>query len=285
MPVTAQELRLRAKKLPSLPASVVALNQAVQDDRCTVDRLLGILQKDPPLSASLLRLANSALYAGDGEVRDLKTAILRLGFDAVANLGTGAAVIRTMKASDRLDLTRLWQHSVAVGLVSRGIARLVKKHGDAETAFLGGLLHDIGKIALDQCFPEEYAPVVRRIQEGVQSVDAEKELLGLDHAEAGAVLAAQWVFPEVTIAMIRDHHAPPPGEFLPNLINLSDLLVRTRIPNSPADEHLMVNLHAEPTFPAVFGHLKEEPDFERLTFQIDDELDHAMAFVDLAYQS
>ncbi len=285
MQVTAQELRLRAKKLPSLPASVLALNQAVQDERCTVDRLLGILQKDPPLSASLLRLANSALYAGDGEVRDLKTAIMRLGFDSVANLGTGAAVIRTMKGSDRLDLTRLWQHSVAVGLVARGIARLVKKHGDAETAFLGGLLHDIGKIALDQCFPDEYIPVVRRIQEGIQSVDAEKELLGLDHAEAGSILAAQWVFPEVIIAMIRDHHAPPAGEFLPNLINLSDLLVRTRIPNSPADEHLIVNIHEEATFPAVFGHLKEEPDFERLTFQIDDELDHAMAFVDLAYQT
>ncbi len=285
MPVTAHELRIRAKQLPSLPASVVALNQAVQDDRCTVDRLLGILQKDPPLSAALLRLANSALYAGDGDVRDLKTAILRLGFDAVANLGTGAAVIRTLKGSDRLDATRLWQHSVAVGLVARGLCRVVKKHGDAETAFLGGLLHDIGKIALDQCFPEDYGPVVRKVEEGVHSVDAEKELLGLDHAEAGAILAAQWLFPEVIIAMIRDHHRPPAGEFLPNLMNLCDLLVRTRIPSGPADMNLIIHLPSEPTFAAVFGHLKDEPDLERLTFQIDDELDHAMAFVDLAYQS
>ena len=285
MPVTPHELRIRAKQLPSLPASVVALNQAVQDDRCTVDRLLGILQKDPPLSAALLRLANSALYAGDGDVRDLKTAILRLGFDSVANLGTGAAVIRTLKGSHSLDATKLWQHSVAVGLVARGLCRVVKKHGDAETAFLGGLLHDIGKIALDQCFPEEYAPVVKRVAEGLQTVDAEREVLGLDHAEAGAILAAQWLFPEVIVGMIRDHHRPGSGEFLPSLMNLSDLLVRTRIPSGPADESLIIHLPSEPTFQAVFGHLKDEPDLERLTFQIDDELDHAMAFVDLAYQS
>jgi len=285
MPVTPHELRIRAKQLPSLPASVVALNQAVQDDRCTVDRLLGILQKDPPLSAALLRLANSALYAGDGDVRDLKTAILRLGFDSVANLGTGAAVIRTLKGTHNLDATKLWQHSVAVGLVARGLCRVVKKHGDAETAFLGGLLHDIGKIALDQCFPEEYAPVVKRVAEGLQTVDAEREVLGLDHAEAGAILAAQWLFPEVIVGMIRDHHRPGSGEFLPSLMNLSDLLVRTRIPSGPADESLIIHLPSEPTFQAVFGHLKDEPDLERLTFQIDDELDHAMAFVDLAYQS
>jgi putative nucleotidyltransferase with HDIG domain len=286
MPINVQELRIRAKKLPSLPASVVALNQTIQDERCTVDRLLGILQKDPPLSASLLRLANSALYAGEGEVRDLKTAILRLGFDAVANLGTSVAVIKTLKGSTRLDALALWRHSVAVGLVARGISKLVKKHGDAETAFLGGLLHDIGKLALDFCFPEEYEPVVRRMQEqGMPAVDAEKELLGLNHAEAGAILANQWVFPEVIVGMIRDHHAPPKGEYLPNLIHLADLLVRTRIPNSPADELLVVSLAEEPTFPAVFGHLKQALDLELLTFQIDDELDHAMAFVDLAYQS
>lgn len=286
MSINVQELRVRAKRLPSLPASVMALNQAVQDDRCTVDRLLGILQKDPPLSAALLRMANSALYSGEGEVRDLKAAIMRLGFDSVANLGTGMAVIKRLKGGAHLDALALWRHSVAVGLVARGLCRLVKKHGDAETAFLGGLLHDIGKLALDFCFPEEYSPVLLKVQnEQMQFVDAEREILGLDHTEAGAALANQWVFPDVIVAMIRDHHAPPEGEFLPNLIHLCDLLVRTRMPNGPADERLVFSLTELPSFQEVFGHLKQDLDLEMLTFQIDDELDHAMAFVDLAYQS
>ncbi|MCX6546552.1 MAG: HDOD domain-containing protein [Acidobacteria bacterium] len=121
--------RLKARSLPSLPLTVVALSEAVQDERCTVDRILGILSKDPSMSATLLRLANSALYSGEGSVMDLRTAVLRLGFSAVANLGTGAGVIRTLKGSAHLDVVKLWQHSVAVGLTAKGICALVKRCG------------------------------------------------------------------------------------------------------------------------------------------------------------
>jgi putative nucleotidyltransferase with HDIG domain len=277
--------RLRAKTLPSLPLTVMALGEAVQDDRCTVDRILGILSKDPPLSARLLRLANSALYAGESAAADLRTAVLRLGFDAIANLGTGAAVIRTLKGGAHLDPLRLWQHSVAVGLAAKGICRLARRHGQAETAFLCGLLHDIGKIALDTCFPEEYMAVLGRVEEGLAYVEAEQACLGLDHAVAGAILAAEWHFPDAIREVIRDHHAPQAGEFLPNLIHLTDLLVRSRIPMGPGDERLSFSLESLPAFQSVLsGSLDKDLDVERLTFSIDDELDHALAFVEMAFQ-
>ncbi|HJV49238.1 MAG TPA: HDOD domain-containing protein [Geothrix sp.] len=276
---------LKAKTLPSLPLTVVALGEAVQDERCSVDRILGILSKDPSLSATLLRLANSALYAG-GAVMDLRTAVLRLGFDAVANLGTGAAVIKTLRGGAHLDALKLWQHSVAVGLTAKGICVLAKRHGQAETAFLTGLLHDIGKIALDTCYPEAYASVMQKVAEGAYFVDAEREVLGLDHAEAGALLAAEWSFPEAIVEVIRDHHTPKAEDFLPNLIHLSDLLVRTRIPMGPADERLLFSLDELPAFKAVIaGALHKDLDVERLTFSIDDEVDHALAFVEVAFQA
>lgn len=278
--------RLKAKTLPSLPLTVVALGEAVRDERCTVDRVLAVLSKDPSLSATLLRLANSALYAGEGSVVDLRTAVLRLGFDAVANLGTGAAVIRTLKGGAHLDAVKLWQHSVAVGLTAKGICLLARRHGQTETAFLSGLLHDIGKIALDTCFPEAYATVLQKVAEGAYFVDAEREVLGMDHAEAGALLAAEWSFPLAIVEVIRDHHDPGPDDFLPNLIHLADLLVRTRIPMGPADERLMVSLEELPAFKAVLaGALHKDLDVERLTFSIDDELDHALAFVEAAFQA
>jgi putative nucleotidyltransferase with HDIG domain len=278
--------RLKAKSLPSLPLTVVALGEAVQDDRCTVDRILGILSKDPSLSATLLRLANSAFYVGEGSVMDLRTAVLRLGFDAVANLGTGAAVIKTLKGGTHLDAVKLWQHSVAVGLTAKGVCVLAKRHGQAETAFLTGLLHDIGKIALDTCFPEAYATVLQKVAEGAHFVDAEREVLGLDHAEAGALLAADWAFPQAIVEVIRDHHDPKPDDFLPNLIHLADLLVRTRIPMGPADERLLFSLEDLPAFKAVLaGALHKDLDVERLTFSIDDEVDHALAFVEMAFQA
>jgi len=278
--------RLKAKTLPSLPLTVVALGEAVQDERCTVDRILGILSKDPSLSATLLRLANSALYSGEGSVMDLRTAVLRLGFDAVANLGTGAAVIRTLKGGNHLDALKLWQHSVAVGLTAKGVCILARRHGQAETAFLTGLLHDIGKIALDTCYPEDYTIVLQKVAEGAYFVDAEREVLGMDHAEAGSLLAAEWSFPQAIVDVIRDHHDPKPEDFLPNLIHLADLLVRTRIPMGPADERLMISLDDLPAFKAVLaGALHKDLDVERLTFSIDDEVDHALAFVEVAFQA
>lgn len=278
--------RLKAKTLPSLPLTVVALGEAVQDERCTVDRILGILSKDPSLSATLLRLANSALYSGTDSVMDLRTAVLRLGFDAVANLGTGAAVIKTLKGGTHLDALKLWQHSVAVGLTAKGVCILAKRHGQAETAFLCGLLHDIGKIALDTCFPEAYAEVLKAVAEGAYFVDAERALLGMDHAEAGALLAADWSFPETIVDVIRGHHDPKPEDFLSNLIHLADLLVRTRIPMGPADERLVISLEDLPAFKAVLaGALHKDLDVERMTFSIDDEVDHALAFVEVAFQA
>lgn len=278
--------RLKAKTLPSLPLTVVALGEAVQDERCTVDRILGILSKDPSLSATLLRLANSALYSTEGAAMDLRTAVLRLGFDAVANLGTGAAVIRTLKGGAHLDALKLWQHSVAVGLTAKGVCVLARRHGQAETAFLTGLLHDIGKIALDTCFPEAYEEVIQAVAGGSYFVDAERALLGMDHAEAGALLAAEWSFPQAIVEVIRDHHDPKPEDFLANLIHLADLLVRTRIPMGPADERMLISLDGLPAFKAVMaGALHKDLDVERLTFSIDDEVDHALAFVEVAFQA
>ena len=275
--------RLRARRLPSLPVTVVALGEAVQDERCTVDRVLTILSKDPSLSATLLRLANSALYAGVGTVSDLRAAVLRLGFDAVANLGTGAAVVRTLRGGAQLDALSLWQHSVAVGLTAKGVCGLLRCPGQGESAFLAGLLHDIGKVALDTCFPEAYRGVLARLQDGLPWVEAEREVLGLDHAEAGALLATDWAFPDTIVSVIRDHHQPPQDAFLPSLIGLADLLVRTRVPLGPADQRLVVALEQEPAFRTVTASAPGL-DLERLTFSIDDELDHAMAFVEAAFQ-
>jgi len=283
--ITSDLVRQRVKSLPSLPTTVVALGQAVADDRCTVDKILGILAKDPPLSAGLLRLANSALFSGDAKVSDLRTAVMRLGYDSILNLGRTAAVIRVFRNAEHLDPIVLWQHSVAVGMVAKGVCRLLNKRPYEESAFLAGLLHDIGKIALDRCFAEEYAPVVAAIEQGESGVEAEQRLLGITHAEVGAIVATQWNFSESMVNVIQDHHHPSPAKFLPALVHLCDLLVRTRIPSGPYDENLSFVLEESPAFGTVFGNLADEDlDLERLTFSIDDELDHAITFVKLAFQ-
>jgi len=283
--ITSDLVRQRVKTLPSMPTTVLDLGRAVADDRCTVDRVLGILARDPGLSATLLRLANSVMYARDGRVMDLRSTVMRLGFDTVFNLGQSAAIIRSIRGGSHLDPARLWQHSVAVGLVAKGICGLIGQSQLQESAYLAGLLHDIGKIALDQCFSDDYGPVVDAVAGGAAWLEAERAVLGLTHAEVGAMVAVQWNFPEPLVQAIRGHHDEPCEDFLACLIQLSDLLVRTRIPNGPADETLSFVLEEQPAFRRVFaGAAGEDLDEERLTFGIDDELEHAVTFVKLVFQ-
>lgn len=281
--ITHDQIKQRVLNLPTLPASVGELGHAIADERCTVDKVLAVLSKDPPLSASLLRLANSATYAGANKVSDLKSAVMRLGFDNILSLSRSAAIIRNFKDSKHLDITLLWQHSVAVALTARGICRMNKDRSSEDTAFLLGLLHDIGKFALDHCFPEDYAPVVEALKAGEGIMDAESRILGITHAETGAVVAESWHFPQEFVETIRDHHNPPPSSSMANLLFLSDLMVRTRIPNNPFDENLAFSLENIPAFQIVFQNTADL-DVERFTFGIDDELDHAVDFVRLAFQ-
>ena len=231
----------------------------------------------------MLRLANSVTFAGATRVMDLRTAVMRMGFDAILSLGRSAAIIRSFRGGQHLDVLLLWQHCVAVGLLARGICRLQKRPFPDESAYLAGLLHDIGKIALDRCFTDDYLPVVEAVAAGRVCLEAEAELLGMTHAEVGALVAVNWGFPEELVAAIRDHHEPKPTDFLTCLIQLADLLVRTRIPNGPADETLAFVLETHPAFQGVFGG-GPDVDVEKLTFSIDDELEHAVNFIKLAFQ-
>ncbi len=283
--ITSDLVRQRVKTLPSMPTTVMALGKAVGDDRCTVDRVLGILAQDPALSAALLRLANSVMYVRDDRVMDLRSVVMRLGFETIFHLGQSAAIIRSIRGGSHLDPVLLWQHSVAVGLVAKGICGLVGQDALLETAYLAGLLHDIGKIALDQCFADEYGPVVEAMARGEVCLEAERAILGVTHADVGAMVA-------VPVELPARHGRPPSttttsraDDFLTCLIQLSDLLVRTRIPNSPADEGLAFVLGDLPAFRTVFkGAQGDALDEERLTFGIDDELEHAITFVKLVFQ-
>jgi putative nucleotidyltransferase with HDIG domain len=160
----------------------------------------------------------------------------------------------------------------------------MKNESFMETAFLAGLLHDIGKIVLDRCFIDEYSPVLKAIQAGEDELEMEKKFMNITHMEIGAHVASNWKFPDNIIEVIREHHTPKPGAFLPNLVYYSDLLVRTRFPNGPADKKIVLNLSNDQNFKdMVFGASGDIPDIEYLTFKIDDEVDHAIGFVQLAF--
>jgi len=216
-PLAGQELdALLAdfRDIPTIPEVLVRIWQLVDDPRSSAKDLEVVVSMEPPLAAKVLRLANSPYYGGRGRIGDVRMAITALGFDTLRNLAVCLSVAQGLagkKGADRvLDRKALWRHSVATAVLSRRFA----PPECGEEAFTAGLLHDIGKFVISLGRPEAYGEIARRaIEDEVPFERAEREVLGFDHATAGAAFARQWNFPDKLQAWIHEHHRPPaPGD-------------------------------------------------------------------------
>lgn len=200
------------QRLPSLPAVVSELILALGDEGISVDQLAHGIEKDQALAARALRVANSPFYGMRKPVASIHDAIVVLGFRAVGSLVTTAALTDFFKAPTLawFDQATFWRHSLGCGVCCR---RLAGGTGlDPEIGFTAGLLHDIGRLLLVVTCTRQYAEVVAwRNEHDALMQDAERQVLGLDHTEAGAALARHWHFPHEIQAAVAAHHQPDVG--------------------------------------------------------------------------
>jgi len=205
----------RTGDLPSVPAIAATVIALVEDPNASAEDLRQVIERDPALAARILKVANSSLFGFSRRIDTLRHAISLLGFRTVKNLVLGASIKETFK---RFGLTErlLWEHSTRAGIVSARVAEHPAVDVDREEAFTVGLLHDLGKIALNNAAPDAYSQVVARVyNEGVSFVQAEREAFGFDHAELGALVAEKWKLPPRLETAIRLHHSPDALETLP----------------------------------------------------------------------
>lgn len=211
-PLTLEEVLADIRQLPSLPAVVGELIRTLDNDAAGIDQLAEGIAKDQSLAARALRVANSPFYGIQHKVASIHDAIVILGFRAVGSLVMAASVTSyfTPPPEMAFDPMRFWRHGIGVALCARALAREVGL--DPEAAFTAGLLHDIGVLMLLTTRPEHYAEVLAaRRERDCHLVEVERELLGFDHATAGAALADRWRLPEEIVRAVALHHAPGPG--------------------------------------------------------------------------
>ncbi len=220
----------RLDALPSLPTIVTQLLEVIDDPLASALDVAHILREDPPLTARVLRLANSALYAARTRVMSVPQAVLRVGMLEIRNVVVSLSLIKAMsRFGRRLNYRSFWHHSLTVALATETLARLVPGPDvdDDDGAFAAGLLHDIGRLVLDQFYPQAYDEAARVAEADTLSlVVAERRVLEMNHAEIGAHLAQRWQLPEPITRAIRFHHepesAPPSRHRLPALIQLAE---------------------------------------------------------------
>lgn len=200
-------------RLPSLPAVVNELILALSNEGLSVNQLAHGIEKDQALSARALRVANSPFYGMMKPISSIHDAIVVLGFRAVGSLVTTAALTEFFKTPGLawFDQSSFWRHSLGAAVCGRKLAGLSGL--DPEIGFTAGLLHDIGRLLLVVCCPKQYeAAVIWRDQHDVFLLEAERQVLGVSHAQAGEVLARHWNFAPEIQAAVATHHQPVAGE-------------------------------------------------------------------------
>jgi len=195
-------------ELPALPATAAQILRLAADPRANARQLADIIEQDPGLSAQVLRYANSALYGYAGSIKNLQTAIARvLGFEYVLNLALGFSI---GKQDGPFGLDAFWKHSVYAGrLVELLSQQLPKKlQPPRGTAYLAGLLQNLGRLVLGHTFQPEFFILNRFAQANpdMPTCELEKHVLGVTHDQIGAWLMEAWGLPQELVVAVRHHH-------------------------------------------------------------------------------
>lgn len=199
--------------LPPLPAVVTRVMQTINDPTTSAADLNRLISGDQALASKVLRLVNSSYYGFPRRIATITHAVVILGFNTVRNLTTSLGVFNAFDPQGlptALDRKGFWAHSMAVAVAAGVLARRKNVPAKAiEEVFVGGLLHDLGKLFLDQYFPDQYAIALKLARAAKISVwDAEKTALGVGHALVGKRVADKWNLPPSLTSMIMLHHQP-----------------------------------------------------------------------------
>jgi putative nucleotidyltransferase with HDIG domain len=211
----------RIKDIPTLPTIVFELNKHLRDPNTSIKTVCDTIEKDQAIALKILKLVNSAFYGFKSKISDLRNAVVLLGYNAVRNAFVSLSVINSFPKRVSLmdfDISLFWKHSLAVAVTSKNIAMLSKKESP-DNCFVGGLLHDTGKVILAQYFPDFFETVWSTLQdEHLTFYEAEQKKLPIDHTKIGGHLARKWQLPQGLVDAIRWHHEFQPESKSANFV-------------------------------------------------------------------
>ena len=196
------------KNLPTLPHILLKLIEACNANNGNFRKLSGIIEKDPSLSVKILKMVNSAYYGFPHKIESIQQAAAVLGTNAIRNVAVCTSVYDVFdrdKGSAGLNLKLFWWHSLKCAVLSKLIAKKTA-YGNADEAFLSGLLHDIGSLVLSINFPEPYAALLEACKDQQHLLlDGEARLVAT-HCEIGAGLLHHWKFEPLMADAVLYHH-------------------------------------------------------------------------------
>ncbi|WP_394779699.1 HDOD domain-containing protein [Undibacterium sp.] len=226
--ISLDEVIAQIRDLPTLPAVAQEMLNNLDDDDLSLDKIAEKVSMDQSLAAKTLRLANSSYFGSNSKVVTLQQAVAMLGVKNVKNLIRMTILTTSFPVSrcKGFDFKAFWQQNIATAVCAELISRTL--HMKHDFAFTAGLLHAIGRLVLVTRFPDQYEEVISyRKQHDCHLLQAERNVLGVDHVQAGQALAVHWNFSEAIQDAIRGY-AEPDGEGLnpiAAIVHIADAIV------------------------------------------------------------
>ena len=226
-------------RLPTLPAVFNRINETIMNPNSSAGDIADVVSKDSGLTYQLLGIVNSAFYGFISKIDTVSRAVAIVGTKQLTSLVFGITVMKIFNRipAEHIDMQQFWRHSVACGIASRVIAGY-KKIQNTERLFVAGLLHDIGRLLMYNLWPEHALRtllVSRRDSRLLYQV--EEELLDIDHAGIGALMAERWKLPFLLESTIHYHHSPALSHNLleSSIVHLADIIVHAMETGSSGD--------------------------------------------------
>lgn len=228
LPGKVDQIIAQVDKMRPMPMNVTRILNALDDSNNTASIISDLIGLDQALAASILQMANSVGMGYNAVCSSLSDAVMRLGFKRVKVLVLGAASSGPMTRrlnGYRLGAGELWNHSITTAMIAQWVSRYVN-YPDPEEAYVAGLLHDMGKLILDQYMMVDYFRLLDLMRQyNLAMWQVEEKLLGIDHPTIGSLMAKKWNFPAILTDAIRYHHAPslaPTQHKLGAIINVAN---------------------------------------------------------------
>lgn len=195
-----------------LPQVAMEALDIAKDPKCSMAEFARVIERDPQLAAKLLRISNSVLYSPKEPIASIDRAVVRLGFRECKNLilaSSMSSILQRMSQSQQRIRESLWQHSITTAVICRHLNSALRLGFQGEE-FVGGLMHDIGRILLAIVAPDQFAKAdpLTFDEVGDEVLQHETKILGIDHCECGAWFGHRNNLPASLISCLRFHHRP-----------------------------------------------------------------------------
>ncbi|MCJ7604067.1 MAG: HDOD domain-containing protein [Desulfobulbaceae bacterium] len=225
------EILALIRHVPPFPKVAERVMALLKDPNVTAHQLAEVIQYDQAITANVLKICNAAYFGIPRKVNSLDEGLVVIGHDILKDIIIASSSARFFKgkvgAGYGLEQGDMWRHSVATGIMAKLLVRHIKDV-DSGSAFTAALLHDIGKRFLSSFVADDFEKIVEKVgRENCSFVEAEQEILGIDHAALGGMILEKWKFDQQLIDAVLEHHNPTALERAPltALVALSNSLV------------------------------------------------------------